>query len=61
MLIKALALKNAYLSDENGATAVEYGLLAAGIAALIAIFVFALGDDLVALFESDVLGQAAEN
>ena len=30
-------------SDEHGASAVEYGLLIAGIAALVAVAVFALG------------------
>jgi pilus assembly protein Flp/PilA len=30
--------------DERGATAVEYGLLVAGIAAVIAAVVFSLGD-----------------
>jgi pilus assembly protein Flp/PilA len=31
------------LSDENGATAVEYGLIAAAIAAIIIVAVFAIG------------------
>lgn len=60
MLIKALIFKDVYLSDENGATAVEYGLLAAGIAALVAVFVFALGDDIAALFEGDILEPAVD-
>jgi pilus assembly protein Flp/PilA len=36
--------------DERGASAVEYGLLIAGIAALIVIVVFAFGDNLVDIF-----------
>ena len=37
--------------DERGASAVEYGLLIAGIAALIVVIVFAFGDNLKAIFE----------
>ena len=37
--------------DERGASAVEYGLLVAGIAIAIIIAVFALGDTLTGLFE----------
>lgn len=37
-------------SDESGATAIEYGLIAAGIAVAIAAVVFAFGEDLVELF-----------
>lgn len=36
--------------DERGASAVEYGLLVAGIAALIAVIVFALGDNIRDMF-----------
>lgn len=50
MLIKLLALKNAYMADEKGATAIEYGLLAAGIALVIIGAVFAFGDRLALLF-----------
>ena len=38
--------------NERGASAVEYGLLIAGIAALIVVIVFAFGDNLKAIFES---------
>lgn len=38
--------------DERGASAVEYGLLIAGIAALIVIIVFAFGDNIRDVFES---------
>ena len=40
---------------EDGASAVEYGLLVAGIAALIVLIVFALGGTVAALF-SDSCG-----
>ncbi|MCB1783788.1 MAG: Flp family type IVb pilin [Alphaproteobacteria bacterium] len=39
-----------WVSSENGATAIEYGLIAAGISVAIAAVVWALGDDLLALF-----------
>ena len=38
--------------DERGASAVEYGLLIAGIAALIVVVVFAFGDNLNDMFTS---------
>jgi pilus assembly protein Flp/PilA len=37
--------------SERGASAVEYGLLIAGIAALIVVVVFAFGDSLTSIFE----------
>lgn len=36
----------AYMANEDGATAIEYGLIAAGIALAIVISVFAFGDSL---------------
>jgi pilus assembly protein Flp/PilA len=45
-MLKLLAFKNAYLKNEDGATAIEYGLIAAGIALAIVATVFAFGDDL---------------
>lgn len=51
MLTKLLALKNAYLKDENGATAIEYALIAAGISLAVVASVFAFGDELEVLFE----------
>lgn len=51
MLIKLLAMKNAYLADEKGATAIEYGLIAAGISLVIIGAVFAFGDRLGLLFD----------
>ena len=41
-----------FVQNEEGATAIEYGLIAAGIAVAIAAAVFALGSRLNALFGS---------
>ncbi len=38
--------------DESGATAIEYGLIAAGIAVAIIGIVFALGNDIAAFFQA---------
>ena len=38
--------------SERGASAVEYGLLIAGIAALIVVIVFAFGDNIQDIFDS---------
>ena len=47
--------------DESGATAIEYGLIAAGIAVAIVAVVFTVGDELVTLFTgvADDLGEAS--
>jgi pilus assembly protein Flp/PilA len=47
--------------DERGASAVEYGLLIAGIAALIIVVVFAFGGVLNKIFDStcDKVGSSA--
>lgn len=47
-----------FISNEEGATAIEYGLIAAGIAVAIAAIVFVLGSKLNTLFTSvsDKLG-----
>lgn len=50
-MIKLLALKNAYLKNEDGATAIEYGLIAAGISLAIVAAVYTFGGDLNTLFE----------
>jgi pilus assembly protein Flp/PilA len=47
---KLLAFREAYLRDENGATAIEYGLIAAGISLAIVTIVFTFGQDLNTLF-----------
>lgn len=41
----------AYIQKEDGATAIEYGLIAAGISLAIVAAVFAFGEDLNALWE----------
>lgn len=50
-MIKLLATLQAYKTNEEGATAIEYGLIAAGIALAISTAVFLFGDNLTALFE----------
>ncbi|MBX2834818.1 MAG: Flp family type IVb pilin [Micavibrio sp.] len=52
MFIKLLALKDAYLKKEDGATAIEYGLIAAGISLAIVAVVFTFGDQLYNTFGS---------
>lgn len=47
---KLFAFREAYLKNEDGATAIEYGLIAAGIALAIAAVVFTMGDDLREMF-----------
>lgn len=51
-----------YVSEQKGATAIEYALLAAGIGMAIIGVVFVIGEDLVTLMTtiSDALGGAAE-
>ena len=39
-----------FLSNESGATAIEYGLIAAGIAVVIIVIVDLVGQDLLAKF-----------
>jgi len=50
-MLKLLALKNSYVKNEDGATAIEYGLIAAGISLAIVGAVYVFGGDLNALFE----------
>ncbi len=52
MLTKLIAMKNAYLNDIRGVTAIEYGLIAGGISLAIVAAVFAFGDDLEGMFNS---------
>lgn len=49
-MVKLYATAQAYLTNEEGATAIEYGLIAAGISLVIATTVFLFGEDLDALF-----------
>lgn len=51
MLLKLFAKKEAFVRSQEGATAIEYGLIAAGIAVVIAAVVFSVGDQLVLLFQ----------
>ncbi len=51
-MLKLLALKDAYLRNEDGATAIEYGLIAAGISLAIVSVVFLFGDELETTFTS---------
>lgn len=41
-----------FICDEKAVTAVEYGLIAAGLAVAISGVIFAFGDNLAALFQS---------
>lgn len=49
-MLKLLAMKEAYFNNEEGATAIEYGLIAAGISLAIVAVTFAFGDRLLAVF-----------
>lgn len=49
-MLKLLILKDLYLNDKNGATAIEYGLIAAGISLAIVAVVFTFGDQLETTF-----------
>ncbi|MBI1216351.1 MAG: Flp family type IVb pilin [Alphaproteobacteria bacterium] len=50
MLLKVWSKIEAYRSAEEGATAIEYGLIAAGISLVIAGAVYAFGSQLSDLF-----------
>ncbi len=50
-MLKLIAKVQSFRSDERGATAIEYGLIAAGIAVAISVAVFAFGGDLSTLFD----------
>ncbi len=52
MLLNLFAKKEAFMRCEKGATAIEYGLIAAGIAVAISAIVFVVGTDLVSLFSN---------
>jgi len=61
MLLKLWAKKEAYLGSMKGATAIEYGLIAAGIAVAISAVVFTMGGNLATMFgqASDKIAAAA--
>jgi len=60
-MLKLLAFKDAYLKNEDGATAIEYGLIAAGVSIAIVVIVFTLGDNIETTFTtvSDAMAPAA--
>jgi pilus assembly protein Flp/PilA len=41
-----------FAKDESGATAIEYSLIASGIAAVIVTIVYALGDTVAGLYQN---------
>ena len=51
-MAKWIEKMKALVKDEEGATAIEYGLMVAGIAAVIAVGVFALGGSIDGLFKA---------
>mgnify|MGYP002776696588 CR=1 FL=1 len=57
-MLKLIAMVQAYNTKEDGATAIEYGLIAAGIALVIAAAVRLLGTNIDATF--DELGTAVQ-
>lgn len=55
---KFIELTRRFAAEEQGVTAIEYGMIAAGLAVGIMVTVFALGDDLDGMF-TDVQTQIA--
>lgn len=51
MMHKMMAKITTWAMNKEGATAIEYGLIAAGISVAIVAVVFLLGDDLKGAFE----------
>jgi pilus assembly protein Flp/PilA len=49
-MLKLWAKKEAFIRSEEGATAIEYGLIAAGIAVAISVVVFTVGTDVFNVF-----------
>ncbi len=58
-MTKFIAMLQSFAANKEGATAIEYGLIAAGIAVGISAVVFTFGDDLADLFTS-MSGKLAE-
>lgn len=58
---KLLAFREAYLRNEDGATAIEYGLIAAGISLAIVAVVFTFGDQLETTFQSMETAMSGAN
>ena len=61
-MLKLISKIEALRTNEEGATAIEYGLIAAGIAVAISVVVFTFGGDLTTLFEDmgEKLGERPE-
>ena len=51
-MLSIITKVQSFLKSEDGATAIEYGLIAAGIAVAIIAAVFVVGDDLSGLFNT---------
>lgn len=51
-MLKVIAKAQAFFANEDGATAIEYGLIAGGISLAIVTAVFLFGDNLNTLFTS---------
>ena len=51
-MLNVMTKVQGFLKSEDGATAIEYGLIAAGIAVAIIAAVFVVGDDLSSLFDT---------
>jgi len=62
-MIKLIAKVQAYLACKEGATAIEYGLIAGGISLAIVTAVFLFGDSLSSVFDkmSSAMSAAASN
>lgn len=52
MLTKLYVRAQNWMSKDDGATAVEYGIMVAAIAAVIVTIVFLVGDQVVAAFQT---------
>jgi pilus assembly protein Flp/PilA len=50
--MRSLKLIKRFAANEKGATAIEYGLIAGGIAVVIIVAVGLVGDSLVAMFNT---------
>lgn len=59
MLTKLIARAQAYIHSKEGATAIEYGLIAGGISLAIMAAVFLAGDSLSAMFNTVSSGLAS--
>jgi pilus assembly protein Flp/PilA len=57
-MLKVITKIQSYLMSDDGATAIEYGLIAGGISLAIVAAVFAFGDDLEGVFNN--IGDAME-